>query len=226
MKSAKNTLLILAGGLGTRLKNSEKRPKPLVEVNNKSFLTLLIQEYSKHHFFDLFIVLICEQKDLFMSWRKEEVGDYNVEIHFEVNRSGRTGAILNFLDSLGSQNESYYYVANGDTLLPSLNIKYLKEAEKKVLKDKPVIFCSDPDSNRDDYFLTHLKGNGSKSLLNTGLFMASNIWIESLRNNAHLDLDQHLFSEDIDPKRIVEIPPPVIDIGVPERLNRLRSQLK
>ena len=52
----KTPVVIMAGGEGTRLKPlTEIIPKPLVKVNNTAILNLIIEQYSKHGFDNIFV---------------------------------------------------------------------------------------------------------------------------------------------------------------------------
>ena len=51
-------LVILAGGLGseTRFFFSQKKPKPLIKINNKTFLEILIRSFAKYNFENIYIL--------------------------------------------------------------------------------------------------------------------------------------------------------------------------
>ena len=50
-------LIILAGGLGSRLGSLTKKfPKPLIKINNKSFLDILIRQLAKYNFENIYIL--------------------------------------------------------------------------------------------------------------------------------------------------------------------------
>ena len=50
-------LVILAGGIGSRIKNYLKnKPKPMAEFNGKSLLQYIIQCYTKYDFNNIYIL--------------------------------------------------------------------------------------------------------------------------------------------------------------------------
>jgi len=50
-------LIILAGGLGNRIKKfTKKMPKPLIKINNKIFLEILIRNFAKYNFENIYIL--------------------------------------------------------------------------------------------------------------------------------------------------------------------------
>ena len=65
-------IAIFAGGLGSRLKNTESRPKPLVDINGKSLLTRLINTFNETNLFSKFHILTCENSDIFYKFLKKK----------------------------------------------------------------------------------------------------------------------------------------------------------
>ena len=50
-------LIILAGGLGNRISlYTKKTPKPLIKINNKIFLEILIRNFAKYDFANIYIL--------------------------------------------------------------------------------------------------------------------------------------------------------------------------
>ena len=49
-------LVILAGGLGSRIKHISKKPKPLISFGKKSFLRNLINYFAKYNFNKIYII--------------------------------------------------------------------------------------------------------------------------------------------------------------------------
>ena len=54
---AKHSLVLFAGGLGTRLRNTETVPKPLVDINGLSLLSRIILQFHATGVFDEYIYL-------------------------------------------------------------------------------------------------------------------------------------------------------------------------
>ena len=51
----KKDLIILAG-TGSRIKNITKIPKPLIEINKKPFLDIIIRNFAKYDFENIYIL--------------------------------------------------------------------------------------------------------------------------------------------------------------------------
>ena len=52
-------IVFFAGGLGTRLKNSESLPKPLIDINGKTLLSRIINTFEATNLFHKFHILTC-----------------------------------------------------------------------------------------------------------------------------------------------------------------------
>ena len=51
-------VVILAGGLGTRISEYTKRiPKPMININNKPLLIHIMEHYAKYNFTNFYIAL-------------------------------------------------------------------------------------------------------------------------------------------------------------------------
>jgi glucose-1-phosphate cytidylyltransferase len=68
-------VLILAGGLGTRFaEETEKRPKPMIEINGKPILNHIMDIYAKQGFND-FIVAAGYKSEMIIDWAKSPVSN-------------------------------------------------------------------------------------------------------------------------------------------------------
>ena len=85
-------LIILAGGLVTRLNGTEVMPKPLVEIDESAMLTRIIKLYEQLNYFKKYKILITNNQMLYEHWKVRELPDLDIEIIDEGKRSGRTGA--------------------------------------------------------------------------------------------------------------------------------------
>ena len=106
--------LILAGGLGTRLRSLLRdRPKPMVQVQGKPFLEYQIEQLYAQGFKDLVLCvghLACHIQDYFGDGR-----DWGVHIDYTVETEllGTAGAIKNAQSFI----EDTFVVLNGDSYL-------------------------------------------------------------------------------------------------------------
>lgn len=115
MKTYDQQVVILAGGLGTRLKPfTEKVPKPLVEVAGKPFLHWQLQNIKIQGFRK--VLLLVSYLGHMVQEYFGNGADFGLEISygFEVSPMGTGGAIKNSIEKL----EDSFFLLNGDSFLP------------------------------------------------------------------------------------------------------------
>jgi D-glycero-alpha-D-manno-heptose 1-phosphate guanylyltransferase len=115
---SETAVIILAGGLGTRLRSvTGTLPKPLAPILGRPFIEYIIDHLRKLCFNNIFISA-CYKSDLI----QEAISNYNYSSHFsasviaEPHPLGTFGAVLQ-CDSFVPQIFKYLMVLNGDTLV-------------------------------------------------------------------------------------------------------------
>ena len=106
--------IILAGGLGTRLKSLERNiPKPMVNVNKRPFLEIILSHLSSNGFTRV-VLSVGYLSHVITNYFGKEYK--NLEIHYalEKERLGTGGAIKYALDHC---KEDKVFIFNGDTFL-------------------------------------------------------------------------------------------------------------
>ena len=200
-------LYILVGGSGTRLKSiSGETPKPLVDINGKSFLQRVIDNLSG---FD--VTLICS--NLNAEWFK--ILDYDV---INEGHPSGTGGWLKLVDLPES-----FYVMNGDTFFAD---------DINVDTDKTTVFVSEETIAGDEGYIEgkggkviefvekDLEAVGKDKLVNAGIYK---IYTRDLNLPYGFPISMEY---DILPN--VDLSYKVInskkfDIGTPERLEKFKS---
>ena len=217
-------ILIMCGGLATRLKGTEKKPKPLVEIKNSSVLTIIIEELSKLNIFDSYNLLICDREQEFLEWRESVY--YNINIINEGKRTGRMGS-LNFAinkSNLNIENEEIIAVANGDTIVEGISSYDIEEAVRitSETNNPSVLFARNSENREDGYLITN---NGESLWINTGIFTCRKIWIqENYEQNKMHELDEILFKNNEYNAIHTEIS--MYDIGTIPRLAYFRKRVQ
>ena len=117
--------VILAGGLGTRLRPfTSNFPKPLVPIGDMPILKIILKQL-KYYGFDDVVLAVNHLAELIMSFFKngEDLG-LNIKYSIETKRLGTAGplSIINDLDDT-------FLLMNGD-VLTSINFKQLLEYHK------------------------------------------------------------------------------------------------
>ena len=67
------TLVILAGGKGTRIKKFSNSPKPIIKFNGLYFLDYLIQNYSIYNFKNIYILAGYKGKQIKNIYKQESL---------------------------------------------------------------------------------------------------------------------------------------------------------
>lgn len=119
--------IILAGGLGTRLRSVvQDLPKPMAPINGKPFLAFLL-EYLKKQGIAEIILSVSHKHELIQGYFKDEF--HGVKIHYNIEKEllGTGGAIKDALKFV--KNEAY--VLNGDTLF-DIDLKKLVLSNNKI----------------------------------------------------------------------------------------------
>lgn len=218
------SLAIFAGGLGSRLVNTEKMPKPLVNINGLSLLSRIILSFNKTRIFNHFHILTCFESNIFENILNKEIPFIKYSIYEEGQRTGRVGALKNFFDQKINTNK--LFVCNGDTYFISLKKKEILKPLKKSIS-KPIIYLADCDDNRDDYKVVYIKNeSGEKKLQNSGLFfITKNIFVNYVQSYPLLkDIDDYLFLKD-ESSDFSSLSTTVLDGGTPDRLQYMRDVL-
>jgi D-glycero-alpha-D-manno-heptose 1-phosphate guanylyltransferase len=131
--------IILAGGLGTRLRPVvSDLPKCMAPVNNKPFLFYVIA-YLSEHGIDKFIFSLGYKHEVIEDWVNAQYPKLNVQFSIEEEPLG-TGGAIKLACSLST--EKNVLVVNGDTLFKvdnsTLSSSHLKSHAECTLSLKPM----------------------------------------------------------------------------------------
>ena len=130
-------VVILAGGLGTRLRPiTERIPKPMVEVGGRPFLEYIVCHLAGQGFDRLLLLL---------GYLGEQVRDYfgdgsafgvSIDYAMEPSRLGTAGAVRNAIDQL----ESEFMLLYGDSYLPINYWDVVRNYRKKTSRGLIVVY--------------------------------------------------------------------------------------
>ena len=152
-KEYKNKIVLMVGGLGTRLKPlTNDIPKPLLKVGNKPILETIIENFSKYGF---------KHFILSVNYKSEMIQEYfgngshfgvTIEYVLEDQRMGTAGALSLMRDKLKDD----FFVMNGD-LLTNINYEHLLDYH---LKDKATAtMCVKEYDFQIPYGVVNIKNN-------------------------------------------------------------------
>ncbi len=124
-------VVILAGGLGTRLQEYTKTiPKPMVKIKNKPILVHIMEHYFKHGLKDFYIALGYKGSVIKKYFKKNKFSKWNIRL-IETGLKTMTGGRLKRLTNyIGSET---FLMTYGDGV-SNINIKNLISFHKKHKK--------------------------------------------------------------------------------------------
>lgn len=118
-----NKVVIMAGGLGTRLSPlTDVTPKPMLHVGKKPILETIIENFSKYGFSDIILSVSYKSHVIEEYFGNGQNFGVNIEYVHESKRMGTAGALGLVRDSLSEP----FFVMNGD-LLTNVNFEHLRD---------------------------------------------------------------------------------------------------
>ncbi|HHW1543326.1 D-glycero-D-manno-heptose 1-phosphate guanosyltransferase [Campylobacter coli] len=163
--------IVLAGGLGTRLRSVvQDLPKPMAPINGKPFLAFVL-EYLKKQGITEVILSVSYKYELIQEYFKDEF--HGMKIHYNIEKEllGTGGAIKDALKLV--KNEAY--VVNGDTFF-DIDLK------KLVLNSSKICIALKQMQNFDRYGTVNVDEQGivtsfeekvfkKQGLINGGIYL-------------------------------------------------------
>ena len=228
------TLLILAGGFGSRLREIVSDvPKPLAPVSNEPFLKLLLKKYIAQGASNIILLLHYKAKKIeLMIQEMEECGELNgIQINTitEQKPLGTGGSILNAITNFGIFNS--FLVANADTWLSkslifmnnseplSIASVHLNDSSRygslEILDNKVLSFSEKKEVKKNNWInagIYHLEPSIFKKYKPGDSFSLENKILPRLASTGKLN--------------VVKISTDFIDIGVPEDYFRFCNWIK
>ncbi len=223
-----NDLVLLVGGLGTRLRSIiSDVPKPMAPVRNKPFLHYMMQYWYDQGIRN-FHLLLGYKGSIIKNFFGSKFKDSNIFYYSEDRLAGTGGALKLFLmQSKNWNHDQDFILINGDTWL-DVDINQLI-SDNENYKRKIIIAVKEiPINNRygtlkiqNDYVIDILPSNNKKAFINSGLYIFKPFMlIEYLFNETKYNFS---FETDILPylmrdKKVVAsfAIKKFLDIGIPE----------
>ena len=227
--------VILAGGLGTRLRPiTERIPKPMVEVGGEPFLARLVRWLGQQGF---------RRQLLLLGYRGEIVSDYfgdgsRVGVAIDYGREpsplGTAGALRNALDKL----EDDFLLLYGDSYLPIDYRPIASDFRKAACRGLLVVYdnrvadtgvTNNVALDSEGWVKRYAKGQSAARLqyVEAGVLCFRRDVFEALPAGKLVSLEQDLY-----PKLIAErqlrafvTPQRFFDIGTPQRLEEFAATL-
>ncbi|HMK03644.1 MAG TPA: nucleotidyltransferase family protein [Ferruginibacter sp.] len=225
--------IILAGGLGTRLRSVVPyMPKCMAPVAGKPFLYFVI-EHLKNQGVDKFIFSLGYKHEMIEEWLHEQYPDLQVQTSVEDEPLGTGGAI-----KLGCTlaTEKNVLILNGDTLFKINTAKLLDFHEKSgadcTLSLKPM-------HNFDRYGVVEISKDHSiasfkekqqyeKGLINGGVYVLKKNYFLKEQLPRKFSFENDYLEKYFEKRRMYAVVQDeyFIDIGIPEDYERAQQELK
>ena len=123
-------VVILAGGLGTRLSEYTKLiPKPMVKVNNKPILYYIMKHFSNYGYKD-FYILLGYKGQIIKNYFKKKSFDWNINLIDTGLKTMTGGRLKKIKKYIGKEN---FFLTYGDGL-SNVNLKKLLKFHNKKKK--------------------------------------------------------------------------------------------
>lgn len=124
-----NQAVIFVGGEGSRLKNLNlKIPKPLIKINNKPILKIIINNLERYHFNEFFIMCVEKNLKYYKKFFQKYKFDSKIHLISEKVPTGTLGAVKKIIEKCNN----FFLICNGDTL----HNFDLAEFKRKINLDK------------------------------------------------------------------------------------------
>ncbi len=214
-------LVILAGGKGKRIKKLNPiKPKPLIKIENKIFLDLVINYYSKFNFENIFILAGYRGFLIKKAFQNKIKNFTNIKCIIEKSPKDTGGALFQLKNKI----EKDFILINGDTFLNIGNPKNLKNIIKKkdigslcLIKNKrknKVKFNNLNLNNDNDVIITK-----NSNYINSGIYYFNKKIFKYIPNKK-ISLEREIMPKLISLKKIKGkfINCSFLDIGTPRDL--------
>lgn len=126
----KTDLVILAGGIGSRLGNlTKKKPKPLIKIGKKTFLEILIRNFAKYNFKNIYILAGYKGRQINKLFNNKIYNFIKIKCIIEKKRLGTWGALWNSKNII----KNNFILSNADSIADTNIHNFI--FQKKILKN-------------------------------------------------------------------------------------------
>ncbi len=226
------TVVILAGGLGTRLRSVvSDRPKSMAEINGTPFLDYQIKYFKNQNFTDFVICSGYQHQKILDYFHDRYDNMITIRHSIEKEHLGTGGALKHALDMLNDQ----FFVINGDTIT-EINLNDMRKFHtvKKadltmslVKLENNVRYGSVITDKNDRITMFSEKISSSPSYINTGIYLLNKDAINWNLMPDRFSLEKDAFPTIVREKRTFgcKLEGYFIDIGVPEDFTRFQNDI-
>ena len=230
-----NTAIILAGGMGTRLKTIiSDLPKPMAPIMNVPFLTYQLN-YLKHFGIKKVIFSVGYLSEKIIAHYNQSFENISIEYSIEKNPLGTGGGIRMAMSNL---NEDLVLILNGDSFF-DLNLEqfYNLHHEQKSDFSLALRYVNNSErygniefnsSNQITSFIEKNQLNQS-GYINAGVYILSKkLYLQNTKPDINFSIEKDFFEKQLNQLIIkgFEFKDYFIDIGIPEDYLKAQDDFK
>lgn len=228
-----NEAIILAGGLGTRLRSIVKDvPKPMADINGKPFLEYIFR-YIKHFGINKVILAVGYKADIIKNYFGNRFNGISIIYSEEKELLGTGGAIK---QAIMFSEVNNVFIINGDTFFDiDLNKVYQFHMRKKAALTIALRYIKNADrygiieideKNTVRKFLE--KGEKKEGYINGGIYLIDKSFFLSFDLPKRFSFEKDFLEKNYELCNFYGIPFDTyfVDIGVPEDYERAKKEFK
>lgn len=230
-----NTAIILAGGMGTRLKSIiSDLPKPMAPIMNIPFLTYQLN-YLKHFGIKKVIFSVGYLSDKIISHYNQTYENISIEYSLEENPLGTGGGIRKAMSHL---NDDLVLILNGDSFF-DLNLEqfFNLHLEQKAEFSLALRYLNNSERygnikfNTSNQITSFIEKNNLKQsgFINAGVYILSKkLYLQNTKPNISFSIEKDFFEKNLNQLIIkgFEFKNYFIDIGLPEDYLKAQNDFK
>lgn len=230
-----NTAIILAGGMGTRLKTIiSDLPKPMAPIMNVPFLTYQLN-YLKHFGIKKVIFSVGYLSEKIIAHYNQSFENISIEYSIEKNPLGTGGGIRMAMSNL---NEDLVLILNGDSFF-DLNLEQFYNLHHEQKSDFSLALRYVNNSERYgniEFNSTHqitsfIEKNqlNQSGYINAGVYILSKkLYLQNTKPNINFSIEKDFFEKQLNQLIIkgFEFKDYFIDIGIPEDYLKAQDDFK
>ena len=235
--NSNRVIYVLAGGSGTRLKGITSLPKPLIPINAKPYIVLLLKWIALHNFANIFILIQEDHYNLFAKVIDGIAFSDNlvipkISLIVEESKLGTAGWFLQNIDYLPDT----FFACNADTIINESLLSLIKSSEKK---SHSTVFCYSEHTRADagniqiDFnsmkitsfkektSISGISSSGFYCLKKNDLISVAPVVKRELNNSSFCDLEAQIFPILVKDHRLFaadRLITSILDFGVENRL--------
>ncbi len=230
-----NTAIILAGGMGTRLKTIiSDLPKPMAPIMNVPFLTYQLN-YLKHFGIKKVIFSVGYLSEKIIAHYNQSFENISIEYSIEKNPLGTGGGIRMAMSNL---NEDLVLILNGDSFF-DLNLEqfYNLHLEQKAEFSLALRYVNNSERygniefNSSHQITSFIEKNqlNQSGYINAGVYILSKkLYLHNTKPNINFSIEKDFFEKQLNQLIIkgFEFKDYFIDIGIPEDYLKAQDDFK